>query len=262
MKTKQAYLTKRDRLILAHIAEFNLTTAEIVKHLFYENLKMGAVDSTLRRLREKYGLIEADKFYGQRKKYFRLTHAGAKLIGKTLDKEELGVQKAAASFARLQFLCVNPTGIVRSLCVPSKHPEIFKTSSIRPPKIDFYVAENTLKNQESPSIYLGAIIIDFNSHPKRIVKRCINHTRKFIRRGMFAEIMKAGRFEITVLTGTRLMKEAIDLNLNRELRRQLRIDVFKHGLDLPDSFPVKALTVVIPGLNTLVPQAKNRKARQ
>ncbi len=260
MNSKLNFLTKRDRMILSHIAEFNLTTIDIVKPLFFENLERAAAVSTLRRLREKYGLVEADKFHGQRKKYFRLTRAGAKVIGKILDKEELGDEKAAASFARLQFLCINPQGIVRTLCKTSEHPDMFKSPNKKAPKVDFYIAENKLDNPDSPSIFLGAIIVDFNSHPKRIVSRCVKHSQNFIRRGLFAEIMKAGRFEITVLTGTKLKKDALDLILNRELRRLLRIDVLKHGLHAHDRFPVVAKTVVIPGINMLVPQARNKRA--
>ena len=56
-------LKKRDVLILKHIHEYNITLVEIVHQLFFENLKIGAAESTLRRLREKHGLITREKLY-------------------------------------------------------------------------------------------------------------------------------------------------------------------------------------------------------
>jgi len=90
-------LKKRDKLILKHIYEYNITLVEIVHQLFFENLKIGAAESTLRRLREKHGLITREKLYGGRKKYFRLTPKGGEIIGKEVGGEEF---KTRGLFAR------------------------------------------------------------------------------------------------------------------------------------------------------------------
>ena len=39
-------LKKRDELILKHIYEYNITLVEIVHQLFFEDLKIGAAEST------------------------------------------------------------------------------------------------------------------------------------------------------------------------------------------------------------------------
>lgn len=257
MKTMK--LTKRDRLILQHIYEFNITMVDIVHQLYFENLKIGAAESTLRRLREKHGLLSRDQLYGDTKKYFRLTPAGGEMIGKQVEEKEFGGDKVAASYANLHFLCIQPKGIVRTKCDPKQHPKLFPSSINPPSRIDFYISENKLESPETPSVSLGAIFPDLNSKVRRINDRCVNQARKFIQRGWFAGAMKAGRFEMTVLTGTESKKKAIEANLNRQLRMKLRADVLKHGLSSPVRFPIRTDVVVIPGLNTLIPQTRKTK---
>ena len=254
MKTMK--LKKRDLLILQHIYEFNITMIDIVHQLYFENLKIGAAESTLRRLREKHGLLSRGKLYGDTKKYFRLTPAGGEMIGKQVEDKEFGSGKVAASYANLHFLCVQPKGISRTKCDPKKNPNLFPCSINPPSRIDFYISENRLENADKPSVSLGAIFPDLNSRIQRINDRCVNQARRFIKLGWFAGAMKAGRFEMTVLTGTEAKKNAIEANLNRQLRMKLRADVLKHGLDSPVRFPIRTDVVVIPGLNTLIPQTK------
>ena len=249
-------LKKRDELILKHIYEYNITMIEIVHQLFFENLKIGAAESTLRRLREKHGLITREKLYGGRKKYFRLTPKGGGIIGKEVDGQEFKTGKVASSFANLHFLCIQSKGIVRTKCNPKHHPKLFPSATNPPARIDFYISENKLENPDSPSVSLGAIVPDLNSKTRRIIDRCVNHSRNFMERGWFAGAMKAGRFEITVLTGTYGKKKAIQANLNRELRRKLRSAVLRNGLDSPIRFPIRTDVIVIPGLNLLIPKSK------
>ena len=45
---KNTQVTKRDRLILRHIADFTMTTFDALHVLFYETQKKDAVKSTLR----------------------------------------------------------------------------------------------------------------------------------------------------------------------------------------------------------------------
>lgn len=258
----QLRVTKRDRLILEHIGRFNLTTSDILHGSFFENNKLDAVKSNLRRLGPKrHNLIAAGRFPNSRRRYYCLTKDGAALIGKPFSDKDFGWRKIADSYAWLYFICQQPEKVTRSKCHPRELTKFYSGDKFKLPRIDFYIAESRLKDAENPCVSLGFTFIDLDSKLRRIVDRCVNHLRNFIQRGWFADVMKAGRFELTVLTGTESKKRDIELVLDAKIRQKLRGDILKFGLYSPIRPSMTTAAVVIPGLNELTPPRRKKAFR-
>ena len=108
-------MTKRDKLILEHIANFRITTYEILHGQFFEDKKLAAVKSTMRRLTDnEAGLVTIHKIPGQRKKYLRLTPKGGRLIGVEANEKPFSLNTVMASYATLYFVCTEPENIRRA----------------------------------------------------------------------------------------------------------------------------------------------------
>ena len=255
---KKLRLTTRDRLILEHIHQFNLSTPRILKGEYFEDKKMAAVDSTTRRLR-KHGLITSHQIDGSRRVYYRLTPEGGRTINQDVKPDVFGCFKFFRSYAMLHFICLRSPSVERVKCSPTMLSRLIVDNGMQFPRIDFYMAENKHQRDNSLTTSLGMAIADMRSKHRRLVQRCVKHSRNFIQRGWFVDVMKAGRFEITVLTGSESKKKDLELSVPRELRRQLRRDILKHGLESPIRFPIKFKVEVIPELDEIVPFRKKRE---
>ena len=110
-------ITKRDKLILEHIALFRVTTYEILHGEFFEDKKLAAVKSTMRRLTNREaGLVSLHKFPGQRQKFMRLTPKGGRAIGVETHDKPFSLNTLRASYAMLYFICHEPESIQRAKC--------------------------------------------------------------------------------------------------------------------------------------------------
>lgn len=255
---KNIRLTARDRIILEHIHHFDLSTPNILKEEFFENRKMAAVDSTTRRLRE-HGLISSHKVPGGRKVYYRLTPDGGSRIGVEVKEVGSSFYSLGRSYGLLHFICRRPPNVTRVKCSRIMFDRLLASRDQRFPRIDLYMAECKQLETEITTTCLGLAVVDLNSLNKRLVDRCVTHSRKFIQRGWFAEVMKAGRFEITVLTGDESKKNDLLLSVPIALRRKLQGDIIRNGLNSPDGFPIGFNVEVIPELDEVVPFRRKQK---
>jgi len=247
-------ITKRDKLILEHIALFRVTTYEILHGEFFEDKKLAAVKSTMRRLTNREaGLVSLHKFPGQRQKFMRLTPKGGRAIGVETHDKPFSLNTLRASYAMLYFICHEPESIQRAKCEFDFLANFMDTANYRLPRIDFYISQDSTVSKDEPEVSTGFVLCDFNSKIRRIVDRAVKHSRNFIRRGWFQDVMKAGRFEITILTGTESKQQELEMSLQREVIRQLHRDISAKGLSANAIPPIKMKVAYVPGLANLRP---------
>lgn len=247
----------RDQLILEHIAKFEISTKTILHRLFYEGRRMKAVDSTIRRLDGRgVGYLHGSKLPRSRTLRFRLTPSGGRHLGIQVDTQPIPIIRLFKLVGRLHFINKPPTGIQRTLCGDSILKklitcEALEVGKIRPPRVDFYIAQNKMEGAENTDLALGAMLPDLNSDIRRVVDRIVTHSKGFVERNWFADVMRAGRFEWTILTGHKAKADELQLAATRVLRRRMVRLYFKHSLDSTDVPPIRIKVEVIPELANL-----------
>lgn len=254
-------LTKRDGLILEHIAEFGMSTFDILHRKFFLGKKPDAVKSTLRRLGKKnHKLIASESLDGQRV-YYRLTPKAGKLLA--VNKSICCRYGPAATARRYALLWFSEGQIEtrRRICRPRDFPQFFNIGDNRLPKVDFYLSDFFDKSVGESRFNFGLAIIDFNSHHRRVVDRAKRHLRRFLRLGWFNELIRARSFEISVLTVTQNKKRAINCALKRELLSSFRSELGKICDPLLEPFPIGWQVEVVPGLIDVIPGASIQAER-
>ena len=263
---KNINLTTRDRLVLEHLKTFEISTKHVLRTQFFEGKKMAAVVSMQRRLDDRgVGYIYGTQIPGSRTLYFRLTQRGADYLGVKSNTQPMKDTKLFGLIGRLYFFHRVPAGIQRSICTDSMllkfiNNEDLETGKIRPPRVDFYIAQNKIEDDKHSGLALGVILPDLNSTVRRVSDRVLNHSENFIERNWFIDVMKAGRFEWTILTGHRPKVEELQMAVTRKLRRRLAALYFRHSLDLSERPPIQVKVEVIPELANLRMLKKKKKA--
>lgn len=264
MKNKRNF-TVRDRLYFEHLKMFEISTRKIMKSVFFAGKKIAAVDSMQRRLDSRgAGLIYSRKIPNSRTLYFRLTEKGANYLGVKVDTQPICETRLFSLMGRLYFINRPPVDCDRSLCTNVTLGKFIKCKDleegkIRPPRVDFYIAQNNSGDDGKSEIVLGAILPDLNSEVRRVVDRLVKHSRNFIARNQFTPLMRAGRFEWTILTGHEAKKDDLLLGANRMINRRLASQYFKNGLGFDDVPPIRVKVEVIPELANLRLRKKRKR---
>lgn len=236
-----------------------------MKSVFFAGKKMAAVDSMQRRLDSRgAGYIYSRKIPNSRTLYFRLTEKGANYLGTKVDTQPICETRLFALMGRLCFIHRPPAGCDRSLCTNVTLGKFIackdlEEGKIRPPRVDFYIAQNSLGVGDKSEIVLGAILPDLNSNVRRVVDRLVRHSRNFIARDQFIPLMRAGRFEWTILTGHEAKRDELLLGANRMINRRLASQYFKKGLGFDDVPPIRVKVEVIPELANLRLRKKRKR---
>lgn len=247
-------LSKRDRLILENIYLFDLSTKEIVKQLFFENQTMSAVDSALRRLGHRgKRLIRAVRAPGNGPWYYKLTQKGGKAIGVKLREQPYSINKVFQAFGRTYFINRPPTNLVRSLhgldeLIQLLNIEAEKNSRVA--RVDFFIQQNTIVDREDKDVRLGMLIPDLNSSVRRVVDRCVKTSRNMIQRQRFLEPMRAGRFELVLLTGQQLKCDELEFALGK-IHTRLKREYWENDLSGGITQPIACRVEYIPELADL-----------
>ena len=263
--TKTIKLQPRDQHIFQQLADFEVTTKKILHRSFYEGRKMKAVDSTIRRLDYRgIGFIHGSQQPNSQTQYFRLTPAGTKYLGIKPNKQTMSPSRLFSLIGRLYYINRPPEDQQRGLCPPAALSKLmgcedFDNGKIRPPRVDFYITRNKIEVAEDADVAFGAVLPDLNSTVERVVKRCVTHSLNFLDRGWFVEVMRAGRFEWTILTGHKAKQDELQRATTRTLQRRMASLYFKHGLDYLDVPPIRVKVEVIPELANLRLRKKKKK---
>lgn len=204
---KKIRLMPRDHLVFEHFEKFEVTTKKALWLAFFEGRKMMAVDSLIRRLDSRgVGYIHGVNLLKSRTTYFRLTKSGAKYLGIEINTKSIRIARLFTLMGKLYFINRPPKNKQRVLCDDNMLAKFIdckdlREGKIRPPRVDFYISQNKIEDPENSGLVLGATLPDLNAKVDRVVDRCVKHSENLIKRGWFVDVMRAGRFEWTVLTG-------------------------------------------------------------
>jgi len=200
-------LTERDGQILSHVARYRLTTAEIVRKLFFAHAGAQAEKNVLRRLVGDY--LQSSPLYA-RKVYYQLTPACARSLGVS---EELatpfGPQALLRLYGVLAFCCLGERvwqALTRAEFL-SAFPEFGQSLDLT--QNHYYL------DHDGNTARLGHIMIDQGGEYQRLIGKC----RRFIERARdipgLNEIVANDLLVISIIVGEETKAE----RLKGELRK-------------------------------------------
>lgn len=248
-KPQNLRLTDLDRKILSHIQRYGLTTAEVLKRVFFQAKSVAALKSNLHRLRGQ----PADRPFvrsaalGNKQVYYYLTAYAAKHLGSSTDAAgPFGPQARFHRLAVLLFIHAH-TDCKRTLFRPHEFSEVFPLQGHRLNRNDFYIEEAQDKSK------LGSLIVDHGAHPRRIVAKTLQRLGRFCRKHWFDQFIKDRAFAMTVLTYSE-GKKAMILPLLRQGVRLCLARKNANGLDQSIQ-SVDFHVEVVDGLQDFLPGA-------
>jgi hypothetical protein len=217
MKQFERHLTQRDREILQFIARYRIGTIELLqKQCFQPRATAENVGRVLQRL-ERRGLVRRIDFPGGYS-YFAPTRRTLQLLGtgprtpRPLTEQTLPIALSVATYCVMQ-------GIRRMTCEEFKglYPELWQPGM---------ASSNYVLIDVDGKLRLEMLLVDRGSAAHRINAR----VRRVIaqRKGLpkFHALMKAGRFHVTVLTGTQEQAQKIDRRVDRRRFSPVQVRTF------------------------------------
>ncbi len=236
-------LTKRDRSILAHIAEFRMTTFEFLRTRFFSDNHPDAVKSCIRRLAIAH--IKAEPLDNQRV-YYRLTRDGARAVDVPLTSaRRLGLQARIERYAIQWFICGQPQ-VRRRLINPRTTPMLFDVGTDRLPRSNFYLEAT---NDGTPCI--GYVVVDHGAHPRRTMQKAMKKVQRFLRKGWCDEYIRIGKFTLTVLTPSERSQRLVERQLPLYLLKTLQ-DLLQRFSPPKGTMPFRLTVEQVPLLDTLL----------
>lgn len=240
-------LSVRDKLILQHVSRHGLTTSEALHARFFAEQSQEAVKSTLKRLcggSPSQAVLSPEPLDGRRVCY-RLTVQGAHTLGERRFRvRPLGNRAKAERYAVLWFICIDQPG-TRSLLNPREFPDQFPLGPQRLPRAHFYLEQTPAGRAE-----LGYLLVDYQSDPRRIVRRATDTIDRFLEQGWFDQFLSGSAFKLMLLSTS--AGRARDLQ--QQIQRHWRA-VFRHAAHLP-----QLAAVTVPGLADLLTQRQPPKS--
>lgn len=252
---REIRLTKRDHAILAHIAEFRMTTFEFLHTRFFSDKHPDAVKSCLRRLAIAH--ITSEPLDSQRV-YYRLTRNGARAADVPVElARRLGLQSRIERYA-LQWFITGQSTARRKLVNPRNTPTLFDIGTDRLPRPNFY-----LEASYEAGPLVGYVVVDHGAHPRRTAQKVMKKVQRFLKKGWCDEYIRIGRFTLTVLTPSerskRMLERQVSPYLLKILKQQLAV------FNAPkNTLPFKVSVEQVPQLELLLlsPRTSSRRTKK
>lgn len=200
-------LTQRDGQILLHVARYRLTTAEIVRKLFFAHAGPQAEKNVLRRLVGEH--LQSSPLYA-RKVYYQLTPTSARALGVS---EELATPFGPQALLRLY-------GVLAFCCLGERIWQALTRAEFLSAFPEFGEALDLTQNHyyldhDGNTARLGHIVIDQGGDYQRLIGKC----RRLIERARdipgLREIVADDLLVIALVVG----EEAKAERLKTELRK-------------------------------------------
>lgn len=263
-------VTGRDRNILQHLAEFRSGGIDVLHQRFFEGKSIEAARSTMRRLSNgPHHLVRSVPLDG-RSNWYQLTPAGTRLIGASDQAyRPLGRQATARQFALQWLLFLSDRPQLRLIHLQD-FPDLFPIRGHRLPQGYFYFSapnfteakvevpaqqqEHTEEQPQSTSheMRLGYVAVDYGGRPLRVAQRLQKTLRRFLRNGWFDDIIRAGTFEVTLLTITAARRRAYEHSLPTVLKQNLARDLIRLNPTFAETIPFEVYVRAVPGLHSII----------
>jgi len=230
-----------------YLAEQHTSWFEAIHARFYSGRTLEATRSTMRRLCGKpphFRFVRSDQVDGSRN-FFRLTPRGAKVIGAPQAvTKPLGRTALLRRYSLQWFLEMDSSGD-RWTCHPRDYPDLFPIQGQRLPRGNFFFEATSKGNT------LGFAVEDYGADARRIARRAVDTTERFLKQHWFDDLIVAGRFELTFLVATEEKAKTIEFQFHRESLRRLKPWIQKLTSNNPDL--INRNYKVVPGLLALIP---------
>ena len=249
---REIRLTKRDYAILAHIAEFRMTTFEFLHNRFFADKHPDAVKSCIRRLSLSH--IKSEPLDGKRV-YYKLTDSGARAVDVPVARaRRLGQQARIERYALQWFIA--GTSVRRKLIDPRKIPTLFDVGSDRLPKANFYIEAS---EEVGPTV--GYVVVDHGAHPRRTAQKVLKKVQRFLKKGWCNEYMSVGRFTLTVLTPSERSKRMLERQVAPYLLKILKTEFTAFSVP-KNTLPFKVTVELVPQLDQLLLSPRTARSPQ
>ncbi len=254
-KARRVELTDRDRLLLTQ-ALTDLLTVESAHHHYFPDQEAGAVHSTLRRL---YGeppsyLLLRPYPLDHRRKYYRLTRKGARLLGVSRHHARpLNQQGKTERYALSWLMHIDLAG-ERTHFKPQDHPGKFHLLENRFPRHPFYVEE------KGQAVRLGCAIVDHNASLQNAARKTIRALERFLLHGWFDVFIKAGLFSVHLLTFDEHRRRSLERLVTFLIRERLSAPLTALDAAAGQALPIDVRVRNVPGMKQLVLSDRDQAA--
>jgi hypothetical protein len=246
-KAPRIELTDRDRVLLKQ-ALTDLLTVESAHHHYFPGQDVDAVHSTLRRLYGKpprYLLLRPYPL-DQRRKYYRLTRRGSRLIEASKHHAQpLNQQGKVERYALSWLMHIDSAG-ERTPFDPRDHPDKFHLLENRFPRHPFYVEE------KDGSVRLGCVVVDHNASPQNAARKTIRTLERFLLHGWFDVFIGAGLFSLQLLTFDERRRRSLQRLLTFLMRKKLNAPLTALGAAPGQPHPLDVQVRHVPGMKQLI----------
>jgi hypothetical protein len=216
MPYRNGYVTVRDRLILTFIDRYRAATEELLREAVLSRGKRQANVSRIARRLVRSGLIHKVP-YGRGKSYLVLTRRGYQAIDVAERRPRPLAEQSLPIVLAIAWHCAR-TGVTRFTDreFRQRYPELW-TTGVR--CANYYLLETP------QGLQLGMFLVDRGATPRRIkskIRRLVTQRDKL---PLFDELIRSGRFRITVLTGLPAQRQNIRRYLKRHSFWNVEIEV-------------------------------------
>ena len=236
----------------------DMVTAEVIQRRYFPDGSLEAARSAIRRLCGEpptYLYLQPEPL-DERRVYYRLTQAGAKLLGVSPKcAVPLKKQGKVSRYALSWFIHAEQPG-KRALINPHDFPDEFGLNAHRLPRHPFFLDETTGRTK------LGIVLIDHNAHARRVVHKTLKPIGRFLRHGWFNDLIRGECFLVVVLTFSFGHKKAVERFVTPAIAQHFRQPLSRLRPDLTDHLPIEIQVRVIPGMDAIVTPLPKRKAEQ
>jgi hypothetical protein len=246
--SERVEVTPRDRLLLEQ-AHTDLLTVESAHRHHFSGQNVGAVHSTLRRLYgkpPKYGLLRPYPL-DSRRKYYRLTQRGARLLGVSRHHTRPLNQQGKVQRYTLSWLMHIDSQGERTHFSPRDHPDKFHLLENRFPHHPFFIEER------DGAVRLGCVIVDHNALPQNAARKTVQALQRFLLHGWFDVYIKAGLFSVHLMTFDEQRRRTLRRLLALMMRDRLNVPLARLGTDVPLDVQVRH----VPGMKQLLDSDSN-----
>lgn len=200
-------LTERDGQILSHVARYRVTTAEILRRLFFAQAKPQAEKNVIRRLVGDY--LQPSPLYA-RKVYYQLTPTAARALGQS---EELATPFGPQALLRLY-------GVLAFCCLGERIWQALTRAEFTQAFPEFAESLDLTQNHyyldhDGSTARLGHIVVDQGGEYQRLIGKC----RRFIERARDIPGLKEIVASDLLVTALVVGEEAKGERLKSELRK-------------------------------------------
>jgi hypothetical protein len=211
-------LTERDRSFMDGLRRFRVMSKPIIQDTYCE----GSADAAKKLVARLKDFVASEPFAGNRK-YYRLTPAGARLVGAPEEVgRPLGPQALAKALGVLKF-CLPGSARRFRYTRPEfiqDFPEFVEELLGKDYYSDYYLDDDGVR------VRFGRIVVDLGGDYQRLLQKCRGYIKRGFRTPGFRELLDGELFALAIVVSNVQKRQAIEDAVHKDpIRAWLRIEV-------------------------------------